>query len=65
MGSTCNDRSSMKAVFLLLKISAIPEIAISQVINPSESLFQINLIYKFYCTFFDRETGNMLCRAIG
>lgn len=65
MGSTCSDRSSMKIVFLLLKISAIPETVISQVINPSELLFQINLMYKYYCIFVDRETGNVLCSAIG
>lgn len=55
----------MKVVFLLLKISAIPETVISQVINPSELLLQINLMYKYYCIFVDRETGNMLCSAIG
>lgn len=44
MGNTWNDRSNVKAIFLLLKISTAQETAISQLINHSGLSFQINLI---------------------
>lgn len=64
MDNTCNDRSGMKMTFLFLR-SAISETAISQVINPSELIFQRNLVHKLYCTFVGRETGNMFYSALG
>lgn len=44
MGNTWNDRSNMTLIFPLLKTSAAPGTAISQVINCSGLSFQINLI---------------------
>lgn len=44
MGNTWNDRSNMTVIFPLLKTSAAPGTAISQVINRSGLSFQINLI---------------------
>lgn len=55
MGNTCNDGSSIKVIFLLLKRSAVSETAISQIINPSELIFQRNLVCRVFHAFVNRE----------